>query len=760
MDPEDTKYARLFGRDREDACVTLALSIDEEKTTHEKKFELRSLMLKWSEMKKPRPAPDSLGNLPIFQTKDKSLKRLTTTFAPPSVEPYDVTSRWEEVLGLDNYRNLFLDYSEDLQRLLKLANHPRMDQVRFIGDFIFPRIQELDQTATVYLLTCLADINLASVFHGKDLTNIHCVVDGENRYCCSHYLDPSDLKLQQIFQGNDFLFPPECYQTPQVLKAMRKCGLLSLRQEEGFYKAAKAVETSQSIPGANSLITYLLDLHTHEKLAWPRPFYDKLAKVAFVPCIDIQDLAFPPVEMVQGKLPICIKIQKPTKNQEKSKRKPGTRQEQVIIHDDSSDEGDIITVKEQYSTAGSMLSNWIHETTKTHQPLTIVLCSFDSPQVVFHSSMLQNWTRKLILPQQFDKTSNALMCALNFQTKFGDALSVSQHLQRMAQTWCCEPPASETILRARQAVILLCFTSLHGFYTLMPKCKTVIQKHLCGIPIVLLDNGEYVACHTMVFSLENDISTSARAVPGYLGQFNDLMSIIGAQGIQVSQQPRYTVTSENPIQEAYFATQAHRLFETGQFSDVSISCIGREGEKVIRKAHKFILAPLSPVFERMFLSGFQETEQNATIDFLTVNDVAVDLLLHFLYTGVITSKLTKLDPPNQESVVGVLGLLELSDRLMIPYLKEWSEVYLSHGAVVDLHNIVDLFFVAHQFGGFRLKKLCLFHISRMFDVIIQMKEWQELDTALQDEILVEKEYLLHRSQEARNLKTQVNSGNH
>lgn len=117
MDPEDTKYARLFGRDREDACVTLALSIDEEKTTHEKKFELRSLMLKWSEMKKPRPAPDSLGNLPIFQTKDKSLKRLTTTFAPPSVEPYDVTSRWEEVLGLDNYRNLFLDYSEDLQRV-------------------------------------------------------------------------------------------------------------------------------------------------------------------------------------------------------------------------------------------------------------------------------------------------------------------------------------------------------------------------------------------------------------------------------------------------------------------------------------------------------------------------------------------------------------------------------------------------------------------------------------------------------------------
>lgn len=88
-----------------------------------------------------------------------------------------------------------------------------MDQVRFIGDFIFPRIQELDQTATVYLLTCLADINLASVFHGKDLTNIHCVVDGENRYCCSHYLDPSDLKLQQIFQGNDFLYSsfPLCH---------------------------------------------------------------------------------------------------------------------------------------------------------------------------------------------------------------------------------------------------------------------------------------------------------------------------------------------------------------------------------------------------------------------------------------------------------------------------------------------------------------------------------------------------------------------
>jgi len=63
-------------------------------------------------------------------------------------------------------------------------------------------------------------------------------------------------------------------------------------------------------------------------------------------------------------------------------------------------------------------------------------------------------------------------------------------------------------------------------------------------------------------------------------------------------------------------------------------------------------------------------------------------------------------------------------------------VYLGHDSVVSLHNVVDLYACANSCNAVALKKLCLYHLRTMFDVIKQMPEWIRLDEALKKEVIM------------------------
>jgi hypothetical protein len=72
----------------------------------------------------------------------------------------------------------------------------------------------------------------------------------------------------------------------------------------------------------------------------------------------------------------------------------------------------------------------------------------------------------------------------------------------------------------------------------------------------------------------------------------------------------------------------------------------------------------------------------------------------------------------------------LSDKYLLDYLKEWSEVYLSHPDVINIQNVVDLFHVAHGCNAAQLKAVCVFQMAQVFDVVQEMEEWKSLPESL------------------------------
>jgi len=72
-------------------------------------------------------------------------------------------------------------------------------------------------------------------------------------------------------------------------------------------------------------------------------------------------------------------------------------------------------------------------------------------------------------------------------------------------------------------------------------------------------------------------------------------------------------------------------------------------------------------------------------------------LLLFIYSGEIQTQykeknvvVANLYPHTQFSVNTICGLLRLSDRFLLEFLKQWCELYLSNSVVLTLYNVCDL----------------------------------------------------------------------
>ena len=77
---------------------------------------------------------------------------------------------------------------------------------------------------------------------------------------------------------------------------------------------------------------------------------------------------------------------------------------------------------------------------------------------------------------------------------------------------------------------------------------------------------------------------------------------------------------------SHFQGVLGNLFDTGEFSDVTLVC----DDQVKFKAHKFILKSCSPVFE----SILSETNDSKSVVYLRgVNQLELDPILNFIYSG-------------------------------------------------------------------------------------------------------------------------------
>lgn len=120
------------------------------------------------------------------------------------------------------------------------------------------------------------------------------------RYKCSNFLDPLDETLTQILHStkpnsskdSSSLYPPPKYQEPVILLAMRHLGMLNLKNQDGFIKAAQYVAQEGLIDNALLLIQTLFS--SPDYVQWDQTFFDRITALPIFPLFNFQKLALPP----------------------------------------------------------------------------------------------------------------------------------------------------------------------------------------------------------------------------------------------------------------------------------------------------------------------------------------------------------------------------------------------------------------------------------------------------------------------------------
>lgn len=158
---------------------------------------------------------------------------------------------------------------------------------------------------------------------------------------------------------------------------------------------------------------------------------------------------------------------------------------------------------------------------------------------------------------------------------------------------------------------------------------------------------------------------------------------IDGKDVQQSGKAQPEVKTSNKICPDKMSEDFGSLLETGQFSDITVTC---EGVEI--SAHKVILAARSPVFNAMFNHNMRESETKA----LNIEDLDMDTvkdMLRYIYAGKIENLNTR--SPR---------LLEAADKYQLSELKEICEEMLCSSLTVetcleclvlaDMHNAADL----------------------------------------------------------------------
>ncbi|XP_023336912.1 speckle-type POZ protein A [Eurytemora carolleeae] len=150
------------------------------------------------------------------------------------------------------------------------------------------------------------------------------------------------------------------------------------------------------------------------------------------------------------------------------------------------------------------------------------------------------------------------------------------------------------------------------------------------------------------------------------------------------------------------------LFENSQFTDVTLSCGGREFN-----GHKAILAARSQVFQAMFEHDMEEKKSSR----VEVKDVEADVMaemLRFIYTGRTTSLETMAD-----------SLLAAADKYALDRLKVMCEEALCNGLTVE--NVSEVLILADLHSAEQLKAQAIEFINtRHVTDVMETGSWKQM----------------------------------
>jgi len=164
-------------------------------------------------------------------------------------------------------------------------------------------------------------------------------------------------------------------------------------------------------------------------------------------------------------------------------------------------------------------------------------------------------------------------------------------------------------------------------------------------------------------------------------------------------------TSTSKIFPEKFNSDFNFLLESGQLTDVTIKCQGRE-----LNCHKVILAARSPLFNALFIQQTMDSHQNE----IKIEDLDIDTLqemLKYIYAGTIDKLSTRSG-----------RLLEAAEKYQLPELKRICEEELCETLTVD--SCLDCLVLAHLYNAPDLKEAAVkFVVSRSAEFVDQIDKF-------------------------------------
>jgi len=152
-------------------------------------------------------------------------------------------------------------------------------------------------------------------------------------------------------------------------------------------------------------------------------------------------------------------------------------------------------------------------------------------------------------------------------------------------------------------------------------------------------------------------------------------------------------------------------FASNDFTDMTIVCDKREFH-----CHKFLLAARSEVFAAMLRHEFLE-KQNSRVDVKEIDGETMELLLSYIYTGLVTDF-------KNVSELQLVELFKAADRYRLDHLKNMCEEELVKR--VEASNAADILSLAHKYNAGPLKSFALAMISRNVEEVMRTRGWKEL----------------------------------
>eukprot|EP01127_Copromyxa_protea_P011662 TRINITY_DN2952_c0_g1_i2.p2 TRINITY_DN2952_c0_g1~~TRINITY_DN2952_c0_g1_i2.p2 ORF type:complete len:759 (-),score=86.00 TRINITY_DN2952_c0_g1_i2:44-2320(-) len=742
-------YESFFGWNPHDACCALSMvpSLDIENGR-----KVRDLVLTWSQR---YPINMNLRDIAIFETFGGNFVKYSDpkVFTSPSDE-------WDELIG-PLFPNFLLPFnSTEKKAIFELSRFNRMPNLEFIDVIMVSllsktnkegHLKEVKSEVCLEVLRTMArSSNMRKDAGYARLKQTPLVVlDDGSRVLCSEFLDPEDRTICSILDASSHLFPPISYRDPAVLRSMRALGMLGINNFSVFLKIAKEIEHLGLTEGGMILLKELSKEAV--SASWTRHDILTLSTVKFVPCYEFLSLNYPPLPFVE--FPTYKAWNIPTKKKSALAKEPKQNRRNRNRNTKKEDLSDEEGAQEGFdphihflAVCTALKEHFAERKVKTpsqsSQQSYVRLESFSSVSLALNSTAWYTWKEAFILPSALDAAPISLLSALGVHYPVSPMV-VAKHLKKMIHGWHSTDLLKQEPIHVRQQIIRLCFAAISDGLRNQSSNKQLYKftpSFIADIPAVLLDNGDYVTCNKVVIDLESDISTNLLAMPEYLSDFGQLMRSVGSPALN-HQKYQPLIKSAPPVFTGFFDAHVSALYNNPMFSDVHFQVTTQQGSLHTLYAHKLVISASSPVFSSMFTSSFKESNPGASSGLVVLTEHpivcvnACQIMLKYLYTGEIDYSIVELYPHTSESVMTVFGLLSLADKYILKHLKEWCEVYLSHEDVVNIHNIIDLFQMAHDFNAPQLKRMCVSQMQDIVSVVREMEEWDALSEDLKTELL-------------------------